>query len=430
MPARRWIRDALRLLDPAAGVDRPGHVLVEAGRIVRVGDAPTPHERAGADVVDAAGLCVTPAFLDLHVHLREPGPGESETVASGTRAALAGGYATVFAMPNTDPTCDRPEIVAQVRAAAQAAGPCEVVPVSALSRGLRGRELVDLDAMAAAGAGAFSDDGAWLADEALAAEAFRWAAAHDQLVMQHCEDFGLTGPGVLHESAAAHALGVPGIPRAAEDVAVARDLALAERFGTRLHICHVSTAGAAQQLRRARAAGLKISGEVAPHHLLLTCDDALAGGPDFKMKPPLREASDTEVLLAALEDGTLEAVATDHAPHADHRKCVGWLGAPFGAIGLETAFPALYTLAVQRGALRLERLVEALTSGPARVAGRPAATLAAGAPARVTGLDLGTARRVDRQALASRSHNCPFHGRELQGWPRFVLLGGALIRPR
>jgi dihydroorotase len=313
--------------------------------------------------------------------------------------------------------------VKQVLEAARAAGPCEVVPVSALSRGLRGRELVDLDAMAAAGAGAFSDDGAWLADEALASEAFAWAARRDQLIMQHCEDFGLTGPGVLHDGPVARALGVPGIPRGAEDRAVARDLGLAERYGTRLHVCHVSTAGAVELLRAARAAGARVSGEVAPHHLLLTVEDAVAGGADFKMKPPLREASDTHALLRALDEGTLEAVATDHAPHADHRKCVGILGAPFGAIGLETAFPALYTLAVRPGHLRLERLVEALTSGPARIAARRPATLAEGRPACLTGIDLDTPRRVDRLGLKSLSHNCPFHGRDLLGWPRFVVQG-------
>ncbi len=426
MPQRWWIRDAARLLDPAAGIDRPGHLLVEQGRIVRCGEPPAPHERLGATVLPAEGLCVAPAFIDLHVHLREPGPGEAETVESGTQAALAGGYGTVYAMPNTDPTCDEPAVVKRVLAAARAAGPCEVVPVSALSRGLRGRELVDLDAMRAAGAGAFSDDGAWLADEGLAEQAFRWAAQHDQLVMQHCEDFGITGPGVLHDTDCVRALGVPGIPREAEDRAVSRDLALAARLGTRFHVCHVSTAGAAQALEAARAAGVRASGEVAPHHLLLTAEDAVAGGPDFKMKPPLREQGDTRALLAALDRGTLEAVATDHAPHADHRKCVGFVGAPFGAIGMETAFPSVYTLAVVPGHLRLERLVEALTSGPARIAGRAAPTLSVGASARLVGLDLVGERAVDRLRLRSRSHNCPFHGRKLRGWPRWTLLEGVL----
>jgi dihydroorotase len=421
-----WVRDAARLFDPAHGVDRAGHVWARDGVIAAVGEAPPAHLRAGARVVAAEGLLVTPAFVDLHVHLRVPGSGEAETIETGTLAARAGGYGCVFAMPNTDPPCDRPEIVREVAAAARRAGPVEVVPVAALSVGLAGRMLTDLDALAAAGAGAFSDDGAWLADLELASEAFAWAAKHDRLVMQHCEDFGVTGPGVLHDAPAVRARGLPGIPRAAEDRAVTRDIALAARWGTRLHVCHVSTAGAVAALRAARAAGLKVSGEAAPHHLLLTAADALAGGPDFKMKPPLREHEDGAALLAALEDGTLAAVATDHAPHAEHRKCVGLLGAPFGAIGLETAFPALYTLAVRPGRLSLERLITALTTGPARVAGRRPPSLAAGEPARLVGLDLERERRVDRQALRSKSRNCPFEGRSLRGWPAFTLLGATL----
>jgi dihydroorotase len=422
------VRDAARILCPASGLDRPGHVWLEDGVLGGVGDAPPRHVRDAARVVDAAGLLVTPAFIDLHVHLREPGPGDAETVASGTRAALAGGYGTVYAMPNTDPVCDRPEVVRRVLDAAHAAGPVEVVPVGALSLGLKGRELTDLDALRAAGAGAFSDDGAWLADERLADQAFAWAAAHDQLVMQHCEDFGLTGPGVLHDAPAVRAAGLPGIPRESEDTAVRRDLALAAKHGTRLHVCHVSTAGAAAALKSARAAGVPVSGEVAPHHLLLTVHEALAGGVDFKMKPPLREASDADALLAALEDGTLEAVATDHAPHSDARKCRGLLHAPFGAIGLETAFPSLYTDAVLPGRLGLARLVEALTTGPARVAHRAPPRLVPGAEARLTGLDLERARRVERLGLVSQSHNCPWHGRELRGWPRFTLLGSRLVQ--
>lgn len=421
-----WVRDAARLFDPGTGLDRPGHLWLRDGVLAGVGEPPPPHLAAGARVVPAEGLLVTAAFTDLHVHLREPGNPAAETIATGTLAARAGGFGTVFAMPNTAPTCDTPAAVHALLDAARAAGPVEVVPVSALSRGLRGRELVDLDAMAAAGAGAFSDDGAWLADEELAGEAFAWAARHGQLVMQHCEDFGVTGAGVLHDCAAVRARGWPGIPSESEDRAVRRDLALAARLGTRLHVCHVSTAGAVAALREARAAGVAASGEAAPHHLLLTANDALAGGPDFKMKPPLRETADATALLAALEDGTLDAVATDHAPHADAQKAAGLVAAPFGAIGMETAFPALYTLAVAAGNLSLGRLVEALTRGPARVAGRPYPGLSVGGSARLTGLDLETPREVDRSRLRSRSHNCPFHGVRLRGWPAFTLLGETL----
>lgn len=357
-----------RLLDPGEGVDLVGDVLVRDARIVAIAshlDAPP-----GVPTIDARGCLVAPAFTDLHVHLREPGGEESETIATGTDSALAGGFGTVYAMPNTSPTADRPEIVARVRAAARAAGPCEVVVVSAITEGLRGRALVDMRAMAAAGAGAFSDDGAWVASDDLATQAFREAAANDWLVMEHCEDFGITGPGLLHDAPSVRAAGIAGIPREAEDRATSRDVELARVLGTRLHLCHVSTAGAVAALRRAKDSGLAVSGEVTPHHLVLTVDDAVAGGPDFKMKPPLRERSDADALVRALEDGTLDAIGTDHAPHAESKKLAGLPKAPFGAIGLETAFPVLYTRLVLPGRLSLTRLVDALVGGPARVTRR------------------------------------------------------------
>ena len=429
----RWVHvtGAARLLDPASGVDGPGEIWIRDGVVHRVGPAGAaqPEDVRPEDTVeplDAGGTVVTPMFVDIHVHFREPGGEEHETLASGAASALAGGYAVVYAMANTAPTCDTPERVARVAATARAAGPVEVVPVSALSRGLRGRELVDLEANAAAGAGAFSDDGAWLADERLAREALRWAARNGRPIMQHCEDFGVTGPGVLHDCDCVRRAGLPGISRQAEDRAVERDIRLAESESAALHVCHVSTAGAVDAIRRAQARGIPVTGEVTPHHLVLTCQEAVAGGPDYKMKPPLREAEDVQALLGALGDGTLAAVATDHAPHSDARKAAGMLGAPFGAIGLETAFAILYTRCVVPGTLPLRRLVEALTRGPCDIVGRPAPRLVAGAPAQLNFLDLETPRTVDRAHLRSRSHNCPFHGLALRGWPAASFLGGRL----
>src|SRR5262245_16320746 len=415
-----------RVLDPGAGTDLEGDVWVTDGVVERVGGrASVP---PGATVVDARGALVTPAFTDLHAHLREPGGEEAETIATGTAAALAGGFSTVFAMPNTDPVADRPEVVRRVLAAALAAGPCEVVPVSAISVGLRGRELADLEGNAAAGAGAFSDDGQWVGDDALAERAFRAPAQHGWLVMEHCEDFAVTGAGVLHEAEATRRAGIAGIPRRAEDRATARDLALARRFGTRLHLCHVSTRGAVDLLRAAKAEGLRVSGEATPHHLVLSVEDAVRGGPDFKMKPPLRDPDDVSALAAALSDGTIDAIGTDHAPHAESRKAEGLSRAPFGAIGLETAFPVLHTRLVQGGSLPLARLVAALTVGPARVAAREPASLAEGSPARVAVLDLETTRVVDRTRLRSKSRNCPFHGMPLRGWATATIVGDSLHR--
>ncbi len=410
-----------RCFDPGTGLDRIADVLVRDGRVVGVGSIPEASPRAVT--LDARGMLVTPGFTDLHVHLREPGGEESETIATGTAAALAGGFTTVFAMPNTSPTADTPEVVRRVLSAAAAAGPCEVVPVSAITRGLRGKVPVDFEAMAAAGAGAFSDDGSWVADDDVARTAFRAAGARDWLVMEHCEDFGITGPGLLHDAPEVRAAGIPGIPRSAEDRATARDLALAREFGTRLHLCHVSTAGAVALLASAKAAGLRVSGEVTPHHLVLTVADAVRGGVDFKMKPPLREASDVAALVQGLEDGTIDAIGTDHAPHAEAKKAQGLDRAPFGAIGMETAFPVLYTHLVLAGKLSLRRLVEALVTGPARVAGRPPAAIRPGAPARIAVLELRNERTVDRARMRSKSRNCPFHGMSLRGWPTWTIVG-------
>lgn len=427
-----WIvlENADRLLDPASGVDTPGSVWIREGVIAHLApDAGRPPELRPEDRIslfDASGLVVTPMFIDLHVHLREPGGEESETIRSGAAAALRGGYATVFAMPNTQPTCDEPALVEATLASARAAGPVEVVPISALSRGLRGEALVDLEAMAAAGAGAFSDDGTWLADERLARDAFRWAARNDVQIMQHCEDFQITGPGVLHGCGCVEQAGFPGIPREAEDRAVRRDIELAAGEHARLHVCHVSTRGAVEAIRKAQAEGLPVTGEVTPHHLVFTAEDALRGGTDFKMKPPLREADDVAALIEGLSDGTIQAVATDHAPHSDASKARGLLAAPFGAIGVETAFPVLYTCLVQAGALPLKRLVAALTSGPSGVVGREPPSLRVGADARLNLLDLQGVRSVDRLALASASHNCPFHGLSLSGWPLASVLAGRI----
>jgi len=414
-----------RLFDPGSGLDLVGDLLVRDGVIAEVASHVTAP--AGARVFEVAGRLVTPMFTDLHVHLREPGGEESETIATGTAGALAGGFATIYAMPNTDPTADRPEVIRQVLEAAARAGPCEVVPVSAITMGLRGRACVDFAAQVEAGAGAFTDDGAWVADDRVAEEAFAAAGRGGWLLMEHCEDFSITGPGLLHDAPAVRDAGVPGIPRTAEDRATARDVELARRHGVRLHLCHVSTAGAVDLLRSAKQAGLGVSGEVTPHHLVLTVDDAVRGGPDFKMKPPLREASDTEALVRALEEGTLDAIGTDHAPHADAKKAQGLARAPFGAIGMETAFPVLYTRLVREGRLSLRRLVEALVTGPARVARRRAAALRPGERARVNVLDVEGWQVVDRLRMHSLSHNCPFHGMRLTGWPERSFLADSVL---
>ena len=425
-----WLRieAADAILDPAAGLDTRGDVWVRDGTIVSAGGPPptlAPDEEI--TTVDARGCLVAPLFIDIHVHLREPGGEQAETIATGAASAWAGGYGRVYAMANTNPVCDRPDVVHLVRDAAHDV-PVDVVPIGALSQGLRGRDLVDFEALAAAGAAAFSDDGAWLADANLVKQAFRWSARNGVPVFQHCEDFERTGPGVMHACACVHDAGLPGIPSASEVVAIERDIGLAAAQHAALHVCHISTEGGVAAIRAARARGEPITAEVTPHHLVLTAADAVAGGPDFKMKPPLRDPSDVDALIDGLVDGTIGALATDHAPHTAERKAAGIERAPFGVVGLETAVPVVFSALVAPGRLSLKRLVEVLTTGPAEIAGCDAPGLAAGTPARFSVIDLETARTVDRARLQSRSGNTPFHGRTLRGWPVLGVSGDRLHR--
>ena len=340
MPVWLHVRRAAHVVDPQADLETHGDLWVRDGVIAAVGAPPAVGPTADDEIttVDASGCLVAPSFIDLHVHFREPGGEQAETIATGAASAWAGGYGRVYAMANTDPVCDAPAVVQHIREAAVDV-PVEVVPIGALSVGLRGQTLVDFDALAAAGVGAFSDDGAWLADPALLREAFRWSGRNGVPVWQHCEDFGRTGPGVLHACSCVHDAGIPGIPSASEIVAIERDIALAASQQAGLHVCHLSTAGGVQAIRTAQARGEPVSAEVTPHHLLLTAADAVAGGPDFKMKPPLRDPSDVDALVDAVVDGTIQALATDHAPHSDARKAAGLIGAPFGVVGLETRVP-------------------------------------------------------------------------------------------
>ncbi|MGE3754111.1 MAG: dihydroorotase [Planctomycetota bacterium] len=434
----RWVHVRGAAAIVARGGDAPvaGDLWVRGDEVVAVGaQAPPVQPAPGDEIVEIDGrdLLVAPPFIDLHVHFREPGGEAAETIDSGRAAALAGGYGVVYAMANTQPTCDTPELALQTARSADDALPVEVVPISALSRGLRGRELVDLEAMAAAGVGAFSDDGAWLADERLAREAFRWSAREGVPLWQHCEDFAVTGPGVVHACSCSEAHGLPGIPASSEIVAVERDLHLAAEAGAAFHVCHLSTRGALDLVRRARERGAPITAEVTPHHLVLTVEDAVVGGTDFKMKPPLRDPSDVDALVDGLVDGTLGAIATDHAPHTREAKARGWLAAPFGIVGLETAFAVLYTRLVQTGRVTLGRLVEALTAGPAAIARREGPRLVApGRGARFVLVDLVGRDAVAPDAFRSRSRNTPFTGTALSGWPVALFDGPRthVLRPR
>jgi dihydroorotase len=379
-----------------------------------------------AVTIDGAGLLAVPGFIELHAHLRDPGFPESETIASGLAAALAGGYTAVFAMANTRPPNDDPRITRGMLAAARACGsPVRLYPVAAATRGLLGRETCDLGPQKAAGAAAVSDDGRPVVDDGVMASCMAEAARVGLPILDHATHGPESGGGVVHEGAAARARGLPGLPREEEDRLVLRDIALSERSGHGVHIQHLSTRGAIEAVRAARARGVPVTAEAAPHHLLLTDEDA--GGPDFKMNPPLREEEDRRALVEALLDGTVQAIATDHAPHSPELKSRGMLGAPFGVIGMESAFPALYTGLVEGGSLPLDRLVGLLTSGPASIGRVEGGRLEAGARAELNLLELGSPFRFDADCLRSKSRNCPFLGRTLRG--RVVAtVAGDLIR--
>jgi dihydroorotase len=371
---------------------------------------------------------VTPGFVDLHVHLREPGQEYKETVATGARAAVAGGFTRICAMPNTKPVNDNASVTELVLARAAAAGLARVHPVGCISRGQGGEDLAEYGELRAAGCVAVSDDGRPVVSSSLMRRALEYARAFGLVVAVHEEDPALVGKGVMHEGPTATRLGLKGIPAAAEDVMVVRDLALLELTGGRLHVQHVSTRGAVRAIRDAKRRGLRVTAEVTPHHLALTDEDVGASSysTDYKMNPPLRSADDVQACREGLADGTLDAIATDHAPHSAVEKDLEFDAALNGIIGLETAFPVCLELA-RKGAFPERRLVEALTAGAARVFDLPAGTLAAGAEADVAVLDPGAEWTLDPARLHSKSRNTPWKGKRLAGRCVYTIVGGRLV---
>jgi dihydroorotase len=428
-----------RLVDPASGHDGVADVLLDGAVVAEVGPGV---EAAGAKVVDCGGLVVCPGFVDLHVHLREPGREDAETIETGSRAAALGGYTAVCPMPNTDPVADNAGVVEMVAARGREVGLVDVFPVGAVTLGQRGAELAELGAMArsAARVDCFSDDGHPIREARLLRLALEYARAFDAVVADHAEDASLTDGAQMHEGEVSATLGLAGWPAAAEEMVVARDLLLAELTGGRLHLCHVSTANAVELVRAAKGRGVRVTAEAAPHHFTLTDEAVRTYDPVFKVNPPLREKADVEAVRQGLADGTLDAIATDHAPHAREDKEVEWSAAPPGMLGLETALGLAMTELVgdagHRGSARpgdlpLPVVVERLTAGPARCRRLPGhgGPVAPGAPANLTVFDPAARWTVDRARLASRAHNTPFHGRELTGRVVHTLLrGGFTVR--
>ena len=414
-----------RVIDPARGFDAVADVLMQDGKIVAVGAGlGTPD---GVEIRDVVGKVVAPGLVDVHVHLREPGNEDEETVASGARAAVAGGFTAVCAMPNTDPVTDNQAAVGFIVRQSVRAGLARVYPVGAVSVGQRGEQLAEFGEMVGAGAVAVSDDGRPVASGHLMRTALEYARTFDIPVADHCEEPTLAAGGAMHEGLVAARLGLKGIPAAAEEIMVARDILLAELTGGHVHLCHVSTRGSVELIRRAKERGLRVSAEVTPHHLTLTEAACEHYDTHAKMNPPLREAADVDALRLALRDGVIDCVASDHAPHAYDEKEAAFDDAPFGIIGLETAFAVAHTDLVRAGILTLSALLGRMSAGPAALFHLPGGSLAAGAPADVCVLDVSTPWTVRPQEFHSKSRNTPFAGRELVGRAVATFVGGRVV---
>ena len=414
-----------RVVDPANSLDAVQDVLIAGARIERVG--PDLPAAAGTTVLDATGKIVCPGFIDIHVHLREPGYEYKETVATGTRAAAAGGFTAVCCMANTHPVNDNRSITDYIRAKAAVEGIVRVYPIGAVTRGLGGEELAELAELAEAGCVAFSDDGKCVMNAALYRRAMEYTLPFGAPIISHAEDHELSRGTAMHEGVVSTELGVPGAPAAAEDIMVARDILLAELTGAHVHIAHLSTAGAVRLVRDAKARGIRVTAEVTPHHLLLTEDAVRTFDANAKMNPPLRSKRDTEVLLEALVDGTIDCIATDHAPHAGSEKEGEFDRAAFGIVGLETAVGLLLDRLVRPGALPLGTLISRLSRDPARLLGLPGGSLAPGAAADLTLIDPDAAWTVDPAKFASKSRNTPFGGWSATGRPWKTIVGGGIV---
>ncbi|GMV06150.1 MAG: dihydroorotase [Gemmatimonadota bacterium] len=414
-----------RVVDPSQALDRALDVLLVDGSVAEVGEGLAAAE--DARVLECAGLVVTPGLIDVHVHLREPGNEHKETIASGARAAAAGGFTAICAMPNTDPPIDDPATVGFVAAEGRRAGAARVYPVGCISAGRQGERLALIGEMVEAGAVAVTDDGSPVMDSGLMRLALLYAQSFGIPVADHPEDLTLSGKGHMNAGLISTRLGLPGKPNAAEDIHIVRDLLLAELTGGHIHLQHVSTRFGVESIRQAKARGVHVTAEASPHHLILT-EDAVEGyRTEAKMNPPLRAAEDRDAVRAGLADGTLDTIATDHAPHHYDEKEAAFTDAPNGIVGLETALGLILTHVVGEGVIDLPTMVERMSCQPARAFGLPGGTLAKGSVADVTVFDPEAAWTVEPRRFLSRSRNTPFGGWDLKGVVRYTLVGGRTV---
>ncbi len=413
------------LLDP--GSEREGRfdLLIQDGVIAKA--APSLESEEADEVIDADGNWVMPGFIDLHVHFREPGYEYKETIATGAAAAAAGGYTTVCPMPNTNPVIDSAMMVEYLKLKAEKVSAVHVIPVGAVTKGQMGKELADIAEMAEAGALALSEDGKSVMDSGLYREGMKAAKQAGLTVLAHCEDRALAAGGVMNAGPAAERLGLPGISNATEDVIAVRDIMLAKETGVRLHLCHCSTRDSVTYVRLAKEAGLAVSGEVCPHHFAMCDEDITEDDGNFKMNPPLREREDMEALREGLRDGVMDVIATDHAPHGEAEKNQSMAKAPFGIVGLETAFSLGVTVLVKGGYLTPMQLVEKMSRNPGRILGIHAGCLAPGYPADLVIADPDREYVIDPADFYSKGKNTPFAGRKVSGKVLRTLVGGRTV---
>jgi dihydroorotase len=414
-----------RVIDPSQGLDEVLDLLVEKGLVKELGKGLSAP--AGAEVVDASGKCVVPGLIDMHVHLRDPGLEYKEDIVSGTRAAAAGGFTSVCCMPNTKPVIDNKAIASYIINKAKAEGFCNVFPVGTITYGMNGERMSEMGELKEAGCVAVSDDGKPVANAELMRRSLEYARGMGIMVISHAEDLSLVGEGTMNEGFTSTEIGLKGIPRVAEDIATARDVMLAEYTGSPIHIAHVSTKDSVRIIRDAKARGVKVTCETAPHYFTLT-DDAVRGyNTNAKMNPPLREADDVAAIKAGLQDGTIDCIATDHAPHHIDEKDVEFNEAMNGIIGLETSLPLSLKL-VEEGVLSLKQLVEKMSCNPAKILGIGRGTLKAGAIADITVFDSAAEWTVEADRLSSKSKNSPFLGWKVKGAAVATVVDGKVVK--
>lgn len=412
------------VIDPANDINEVMDILIEDDKIKELGNNIYAEECIN---IDANGKWVCPGFIDMHVHLREPGYEYKENIASGTRAAAAGGFTTVCCMPNTDPVIDNAAIASFVRERAKKSGRVNVLPIGSITKKQEGKELSEMAELVAAGCVAVSDDGKPVKDAAIMRNAMQYAAMFNLPVLSHCEETSLSKDGQMHEGYYSTIYGFKGIPAAAEEIMIARDIILAESTGTPVHICHVSTSGAVDLIRAAQERGVQVSCEVTPHHLVLTDEAVGSYDADTKVNPPLRSLEDVLALREAILDGTIDCIATDHAPHHRESKDCEYNLASFGISGLETAVALIMDRLVHQGVMDADTMVRLFTIGPADILGIAKGSLETGADADLTLIDPQLVKTVDPKAFYSKGKNTPFKGMELKGWPWMTIVNGKIV---